>query len=201
MTPTIAVLDYGSGNVHSVARAIALAGAEPVLSREHRAVVDADAVVIPGVGQFGACMRAIVGLGLDRALRDAHEAERPLFGVCVGMQILFESSDEAPEPGLGILPGRVLRLPSGVKVPHMGWNTVEWTQHPYLEDIAGTARFYFVHSYAPAPSAETVGLTTHGRAFSAAVAQDEVFATQFHPEKSGVVGLQLYRNFVRAVAA
>jgi len=198
---TIAVLDYGSGNLHSVSRALARVGGDPSVTGDPSEVAAAEALVIPGVGHFGACMRAICHHGLDVAIRDFRASGRPVFGVCVGMQVLFEGSDEDPEDGLAVMPGRVHRLPDDVKVPHMGWNTVTWTRpHPYAEDLPDGTRFYFVHSFAPDPGDDTVGVTEHGRAFAAAVARDNVFATQFHPEKSGEAGLQLYERFVKAVA-
>ena len=199
----IAVLDYGSGNLHSVSRAIAAVGGEPVVTGEPARVLGADALVIPGVGHVGACMRAICHHGLDGTVREFVASGKPVFGVCVGMQVLFEGSEEDPEPGLSVLPGASRRLPGDVTVPHMGWNTVTWTgRHAYVADIDDGTRYYFVHSYAPDVAAElTIGVTEHGRAFSAAVAKDNVFATQFHPEKSGVAGLAIYERFVNAVAA
>ena len=201
--PSIAVLDYGSGNLHSVSRAIARVGGEPVVTDDAHLVREADALLIPGVGHFGACMRALAHHGLDELIQQVCRAGTPVFGVCVGMQVLFEGSEEDPEPGLGIFSGKVRRLPEEVKVPHMGWNTVTWTQrHPYTSEISEGTRFYFVHSYAPdITEGTTVGLTEHGRPFSSVVTQDHVFATQFHPEKSGEAGLRVYRNFVETVAA
>ena len=200
--PTIAVLDYGSGNLHSVTRALAHAGAEPRVTGDARAVAGADALVIPGVGHFGHCVRAIRAAGLDRAIADAVDAGAPVFGVCVGMQVLFECSEEDADAGLGILPGGSRRLPGGVKVPHIGWNEVTWRRpHPYVEGVAEGTRFYFVHSYAPDVDDGTVGATEHGRPFAAAAARGNVFATQFHPEKSGAAGLAIYANFVSSVRA
>jgi glutamine amidotransferase len=205
----IAVLDYGSGNLHSVSRALAHAGGEPVVTRDPARVAAADALVIPGVGHFGHCVRAIRSLGLDIPIRDAVDAGTPVFGVCVGMQVLLERSEEDPEAGLGVLTGGSRRLvadapanvPGNVKVPHIGWNEVTWTRpHPYIEGIAEGTMFYFVHSYAPDESHDTVGRTEHGRPFAAAAARDNVFATQFHPEKSGEAGLAIYANFVKAVS-
>ncbi|MEO8476224.1 MAG: imidazole glycerol phosphate synthase subunit HisH [Actinomycetota bacterium] len=198
---TIAILDYGSGNLHSVSRALAHVGGEPLVTAAPAEVATADALVIPGVGHFGACMRAICHHGLDAAILRFRESGRAMFGVCVGMQVLFGGSDEDPEEGLGVLTGRVRRLSGEVKVPHMGWNTVTWArEHPYAEDLPEGARFYFVHSFAPDPGEDTVGITDHGRPFAAAVARDNVFATQFHPEKSGEAGLAMYERFVKAVA-
>lgn len=200
---TIAVLDYGSGNLHSVSRALEKVGGSPLITGDPADVRDADALVIPGVGHFGACMRAICHHGLDASIRDFVASGRPVFGVCVGMQVLFDGSDEDSEPGLSILTGSSRVLPDDVKVPHMGWNTVTWRgDHPYVAGLDDDTRFYFVHSFAPeVDDATTVGSTTYGRPFAAAVAEGNVFATQFHPEKSGDAGLAVYERFVRAVAA
>ena len=200
---TIAVLDYGSGNLHSVSRALARVGGTPLITRDAAQVQAADALVIPGVGHFGACMRAIRHHDLDEPIRAFVSSGKPVFGVCVGMQVLFDGSDEDAEAGLSIISGASRLLPHDVKVPHMGWNTVEWrTDHPYVAGIDAGLRFYFVHSFAPdVDVATTVGTTTHGREFAAVVAKDNVFATQFHPEKSGDAGLAVYERFVQAVAA
>jgi glutamine amidotransferase len=201
----IAVLDYGSGNLHSVSRAIAHVGGDVTITAAAEDLDRADAVVIPGVGQFGHCVRSLRAAGLADAVRAVARTGRPLVGVCVGMQILFEGSEEDDEQGLGVLPGRVRRLPSGpgIRVPHVGWNTVAWTgrRHPLTAGIPDGTRFYFVHSYAPDLGPATVGATEHGRTFSAAIADGAVFATQFHPEKSGDAGLQLYENLVKEVIA
>ena len=195
------MLDYGSGNLHSVSRALAHAGGEPVVTGDPRQVAAADALVIPGVGHFGHCVRAIRSLGLDVAITDAIASGRPVFGVCVGMQVLLERSEEDPEAGLAVLAGGSRRLPGEVKVPHIGWNDVTWARpHPYVDGVADGTRFYFVHSYAPDVSDDTVGVTEHGRPFAAVASRDNVFATQFHPEKSGEAGLAIYANFVKAVA-
>jgi imidazole glycerol-phosphate synthase subunit HisH len=196
----IAVLDYGSGNLHSVSRALAHVGGDPMVTDDPFRAAAADALVIPGVGHFGHCVRAIRAKGLDRAISDAVGTGRPVFGVCVGMQVLFEGSAEDPETGLGVLPGVSRRLPDSVKVPHIGWNEVAWEgTHPFVEGIPDGTRFYFVHSYAPDVDGLTIGATEHGRRFAAVVARGTVFATQFHPEKSGEAGLSLYANFVKAV--
>jgi len=191
------------GNLHSVARAIAHVGGQPSVTDDAGGVARADALVIPGVGRFGACMRALADRGLDRTIRSFAASGRPVFGVCLGMQVLLAASDEDPDPGLAIVPGRSRKLPPAVKVPHMGWNTVTWTrEHPYVGAIPQDTRFYFVHSFAPDPDDETtVGVTEHGARFAAVVARDNVFATQFHPEKSSGAGLQIYDAFVKAVAA
>jgi len=200
---TIAVCDYGSGNLHSVARALGHVGADVRVVTSGDEIGDADAVVVPGVGHFGQCVRAVREAGFADAIREAVEDERPVIGVCVGMQILFEGSDEDDAPGLAILPGRVRRLPASERVPHMGWNTVSWAgrRHPYTAGIEDGSSFYFVHSYAAGLGPDTVGAAEHGRAFSAVVARGSVFATQFHPEKSGEAGLALYAAFAAEVAA
>ncbi len=202
MSRQIAVLDYGMGNLHSVSRAIAASGGDVVVTSDQSVVSLAAALLIPGVGHFGACMRALRSSGLDPAVKDFVGTGKPVIGVCVGMQILFEGSEEDDTPGLGILPGLVRRLPSDVKVPHMGWNTIDWLQpHPLVEGLIDRPYFYFVHSYAPdVTPGLTIGASEHGRAFAAAVARDNVFATQFHPEKSGAAGLAVYANLVKAVA-
>jgi glutamine amidotransferase len=198
---TIAVLDYGMGNLRSVERALGHVGGDAEITGDAAAVAAAEALVIPGVGHFGACMRGLRSSGLDRAIVAFAGTGRPVFGVCLGMQVLFDASDEDPAPGLGLLGGRVRSLPANVRVPHMGWNTVEWVRHPYVAGIADGEWFCFVHSYAADVSPATIGTTTYGRTFSAAVAVGNVFATQFHPEKSGDAGLQIYENFVKAVTA
>lgn len=199
---TIAVLDYGMGNLRSVARAIEHVGGTPEVTDDARTALGADGLVVPGVGHFGACMRNLRERGLDAVVTGFAASGRPTFGVCVGMQILFEGSEEDPADGLGLFAGGSRRLPVGVKVPHMGWNTVEWTRpHPFIRDVPPDARFYFVHSFAPDPDEAAVGVTEHGRPFAAAVAKGNVFATQFHPERSGEAGLQLYESFVLEAAA
>lgn len=195
---TIAVLDYGMGNLRSVARAIEHVGGRPEVTDAAERALAADGLVVPGVGHFGACMRNLAEHGLDDAVRGFVTTGRPVFGVCVGLQVLYEGSQEDPTPGLGLFEGVSRRLGPDVKVPHMGWNVVRWTEpHPYVRDVPSGTRFYFVHSFAPDVRAgTTVGVTEHGRPFAAVVAQDNVFATQFHPERSGEPGLQLYEAFV-----
>jgi glutamine amidotransferase len=200
---TIAILDYGMGNLRSVGRALEHVGAEAEITCDGRALERADAVVVPGVGRFGACMRNLAPVA--ETLRSVAASGRAVFGVCLGLQVLFDGSEEDEGAGLAILAGRARRLEEGpgVKVPHMGWNDVRWTaRHTFTDGIPTGTRFYFVHSYAVDLDARlTVGATEHGRPFSAVVAERNVFATQFHPEKSGDAGLALYERFVREAAA
>ncbi len=200
---TIAILDYGMGNLRSVARAVEHVGGKPDVTDDAERALAANGLVVPGVGHFGACMRNLVERRLDDAIRGFVTSGRPVFAVCVGMQVLFDGSEEDATPGLGLFEGRSRRFPSRVKVPHMGWNVVRWTErHPYVRDVPTGTRFYFVHSFAPDVHAHTtVGVTEHGRPFAAAVARDTLFATQFHPEKSGEPGLQLYEAFVLEAGA
>ena len=205
----IAVVDYGMGNLRSVAKALAHVApkARVVISSDVAEVRSADRVVFPGQGAMPDCMRYLFESGLrDEVL--AACAGKPLFGVCVGEQMLFDWSAEGDTRGLGVLAGKVVRfdpatlvLPDGarLKVPHMGWNRVRQSRaHPLWQGIPDGAFFYFVHSYFAEPSdpALTVGETDYGRAFTCAVARDNIFATQFHPEKSAAFGLKLYENFV-----
>ena len=202
--PRISILDYGMGNLRSVAKAVDRAGGQPVTTSDLGDAVGADAMVVPGVGAFGACMDGLKEHGLDRSVREFAETDRPLLGVCLGMQVLFDRSEEGDVEGLGILPGNVVRLPSDVKVPHMGWNTVAWTgTHALTEGLIGESTFYFVHSYACVPEQGdvTVGETDYGIRFAAAIGRDNVFATQFHPEKSGDAGIEIYRNLVKAATS
>jgi glutamine amidotransferase len=199
---TIAILDFGMGNLLSVERALRHVGADAEITGDPARALGADALVVPGVGHFGACMRGLEERGLGTAVRGFAAGGRPVFGVCVGLQVLLEGSEEDDDTGLGILPGVSRRLSGDVKVPHMGWNEVTWTRsHPYVADLPDGERFYFVHSYAPDVDGLTVGWSEHGRRFAAAVARDNVFATQFHPEKSGDAGLHVYERFAKEVAA
>ena len=200
---TIAILDYGTGNLRSVARALEHVGGSAIVTSDPEQALEAHGLVVPGVGHFGACMANLREHGLDAVVKDFAASGRAVFGVCVGMQVLFEGSEEAPDvAGLGLLEGVSRRLPDDVKVPHMGWNTVAWTaEHAYTRDVPPDTRFYFVHSYAPDAQAQTLGVAEHGRPFAAAVARGNVFATQFHPEKSGAPGLALYAAFVNEVSS
>jgi len=195
------IVDYGAGNLRSVARAVARAGYEPLITSEPAAVERAEVVILPGVGAAADTMSNLTRCGLVEPIRQYIAGGRPFLGVCMGMQALFSVSEEGGEHHcLGILPGRVRRLPDGLKVPHMGWNSVrQRLPHPVFEGIADGAFFYFVHSYYPDPEDRSVvaGETSYGLTFAAVVATANIVATQFHPEKSGEAGLRLYDNFLR----
>ncbi len=197
----VAIIDYGAGNLRSVARAVAHAGGEPIITHHWREVERAEAVVVPGVGAAADTMRNLEALGLVEVLRAYILAGRPFLGICMGQQVLFQLSEEGGlHPCLGILRGRVVRLPPGLKVPHMGWNRVYIVRpHPFLEGVRDGEYFYFVHSYYPRPEEpEVVAAVAHYQVeFPAVVARGKLVATQFHPEKSGEAGLRLYRNFLR----
>jgi imidazole glycerol-phosphate synthase subunit HisH len=198
----VAVLDYGSGNLRSAVRALERLGADVELSADPDVAIEADGLVVPGVGAFAACMTGLRDVQAERILTERIEAGRPVLGICVGMQVLFSTGIEhgGRTPGLGLLPGRVERLNAPV-VPHMGWNTVRPPAGSVLFDGVGEdTRFYFVHSYAVHPDADGSGyaatLAEHGEDFVAAVEAGPLSATQFHPEKSGDAGAQLLANWL-----
>ncbi len=211
MTRSVAVVDYGMGNLRSVSQALlhvaADSGLEVVVTHRPDEVMNAERVVLPGQGAMRDCMRQLHDSGLKQAVLDA-AARKPLMGVCIGLQMLLDHSDEQDTPGLGLIPGRVRRFqldgrlqPDGsrYKVPQMGWNQViQRSAHPMWTGVPDASYFYFVHSYYVAPSdpRHTAGETEYGDRFTCAVARDNIFATQFHPEKSADQGLRLYRNFL-----
>jgi glutamine amidotransferase len=200
----IAVLDYGIGNLRSAEKALQKVGADARLTTDPAAVDGAPGVVLPGVGAFGRCMEALRDSGLDAAALAAIEAGRPFMGICIGMQMLYDGSEENPEvQGLGVLPGLVRELPEGVKRPQMQWNVLQPVDaaSPMLAGLARDPWVYFVHSYAPDASDDVVATCDYGGSVVAAVARRNVWATQFHPEKSGATGLQILRNFVDRCAA
>ena len=197
----IAVLDYGIGNLRSAQKALERAGAEAVLVTDAAAAEGAAGVVLPGVGAFGRCMEALRDTGLDRAALAALEAGTPFLGICVGMQLLYRSSEESPGvAGLGVLDGEVRLLPAGVKRPQMQWNRLEPTRldSSLLDGLGPEPWVYFVHSYAPEPTAEVVATCDYGGPVVAAVERGRLWATQFHPEKSGTVGARVLANFAKA---
>ncbi len=201
---SVAVLDYGAGNLRSVQRALERAGATVTVTDDASLAAQADALVVPGVGHYGQCVRQFVAAGLRDLVERWVEDGKPLLGICVGMQILYPESDEDPDvKGLDVLPGRVERLPRDVTVPHMGCNNVtSQRDDPLLEGVAGQ-HVYFVHSYAAVPSEpeHVVATSDYGPGFPAVVRVGSVVGTQFHPEKSSDVGARLLANWVREVAA
>src|SRR5919199_2098675 len=200
----VVVVDYGAGNLRSVEKALQSLGHAPLVTTDPAAVAAAEALVLPGVGAAADTMRSLNALGLADAVRAYVGSGRPFLGVCMGLQALLTGSEEGGwQPCLDLLPGRVRRLPDGQKVPHMGWNTVRQARaHPFFDGIPDGAYFYFVHSYYVAPDSPEVvaGTTDYGVTFPSVVIQDNAIGTQFHPEKSGEMGLRLYDNFVRLCA-
>lgn len=197
----LAIIDYGVGNLRSVEKAFAATGCEAVVSGDEKVLRAAERLVLPGVGAFGACMKALSERGLDQLVRERVAEGTPLLGVCVGMQLLFEESDEfGATAGLGLLRGRVRRFSDELVVPHVGWNRVrERRSHALLNDLAREAFFYFVHSYYCEPLEENVvvGETEYGINYASVVADENICGVQFHPEKSQESGLRLLRNFAR----
>ena len=199
--PLVAVLDYEIGNLRSAQKALEHVGADARLTADRDVIGAADAVVLPGVGAFGRCMEALAATGLDAVAEDVVAAGTPFLGICVGMQLLHEGSEEAPGvPGLGILPGVVRRLPDGVKRPQMQWNVLDRTGPSRLLDgLAEPTWVYFVHSYAAEVGPDTVATCDYGGPVAAVAERGNVAATQFHPEKSGPSGLALLRGFVASL--
>lgn len=204
-SPRIAIIDYGAGNLHSVAKAFEAIGHPANVTHSTADVFAADAVVLPGVGAAGDTMRSLTGIGMADAVRKVIADGKPFFGVCLGLQLLLSSTEEGDEECLGVFKGEVKKFKSGtLKVPHMGWNQVlQKRKHPVFAGIEDGAYFYFVHSYYAVPSDKSLvaAETEYGGNFCSAIAKDNVIATQFHPEKSGPTGLKLYKNFVNIVAA
>ena len=195
----IAVLDYGIGNLRSAEKALQRVGGDAHLITDPADAIGATGVVLPGVGAFGRCMEALRATGLDRVALDAVAAATPFLGICVGMQMLYDGSDEdAAVSGLGVLAGKIRLLPDGVKRPQMQWNRLDPVvpDSPMLAGLGERPWLYFVHSYAPELSDDVVATCEYGGQVVAAAARDRVWATQFHPEKSGPAGLRLLANFV-----
>ncbi len=204
MDRRVVIIDYGAGNLRSVARAVAHVGFEPVVTSRPEDIAAAARVILPGVGAAADTMRNLRERGLVEPVREYIVSGRPFFGVCMGLQALLTVSEEGGEHAcLDVIPGRVVRFPrSELKVPHMGWNQVrQLRDHPLFVDIPDGAYFYFVHSYYARPDDPSVviGETEYGVTFASVVARDRLVATQFHPEKSGELGLRLYRNFLTRV--
>jgi len=202
----LVIVDYGAGNLHSVVRAVTNAGTRPLVTSVARFVAEAEALIVPGVGAAADTMANLRQHGLVEPIREYIASGRPFLGVCMGQQALFDVSEEGGEHEcLGILPGRVVRFPrNGLKVPQMGWNRVRIArEHPIFEDIPDDSYFYFLNSYYPRPDdpGTVIGETEYGVTFASVVARDNVVATQFHPEKSGAMGLRMYQNFLLIATA
>ena len=198
----IAILDYDAGNIKSVEKAVQLLGQEVTITRDRREVLNADKVILPGVGAFGDAMGKIRQYGLYEVIHEVVEQGTPFLGICLGLQLLFERSEESPGvEGLGILKGEILRIPEtpGLKIPHMGWNSLEFRNNGRLfENLPEESYVYFVHSYYLRAADEKIvtAVTEYGTQIHASVEQGNVFACQFHPEKSSDVGIQILKNFV-----
>jgi glutamine amidotransferase len=204
-SPSVVVIDHGSGNLRSAERALVQVGADVVVTSDVDKARDADGVVLPGVGAFAACMAGVIAVGADDVVRKRVAAGRPVLGICVGMQVLYGAGEEhgVRTAGIGVLPGEVVQLSAPI-LPHMGWNTVTPPTESAIFEGVAHERFYFVHSYAARPNgtaAATETTAVHGERFVAAVETGPVAATQFHPEKSGAAGLALLRNWVTSLVA
>jgi glutamine amidotransferase len=205
MTARIAILDYGMGNLRSVEKALEHVGASATISWDAGAVRDADGLILPGVGAFPRAMERVRERGLDELIAERREAGVPILGICLGLQLLFESTTElGGAAGLGLLAGEVAELDAdGLKVPHIGWSPVRWERESRLiEGIESETPFYFVHSFAPRPeAADLLGIAAYGARFACAAERDNVFGVQFHPEKSSAAGLRLLSNFAGVCSA
>ena len=208
--PRIAVVEYGAGNLVSIDQALTTVGADVALVRDRDALRSADALIVPGVGAARPAMARLESRGLVEPIRAWLAADRPFLGICLGLQLLFEGSDEDGATTLGVVPGRTVRIEDAPTLPHIGWNQVERTRpHPLFGGVAEAADFYFVHSYAGAPRNEglaagedlVLATTEHGGRFTSAVARGSMLGVQFHPERSGRDGLRLLANFVALVRA
>ncbi len=199
----IAIIDYGAGNLRSVQKACEVLGAETIITSDPEEILKAGQVILPGVGAFGDCMHSLDSIGLTDIVRKAATSGKPFLGICLGMQLLFESSEESPGiKGLGIFPGKIVKIPKqeGYKIPHMGWNSLTFTKEsPLFEGLSPEPFVYFVHSfYAEPQDSSIVAATTHYCGdLTVSISHNNIFATQFHPEKSGDVGLKILENFIR----
>ncbi len=200
----IAIIDYGAGNLRSVVNAITRLGYQPVVTSKPGDLANARVVILPGVGAAGETMKNLRALGMVDPIRQYINEGRPFFGVCIGLQILFDDTEEGGGyECLRVFPGRVRRLPDGMKIPHMGWNQVKQIQqHPVFDGIPNGANFYFVHSYYAEPEDKSLvaGETEYGINMCSAIITGNLIATQFHPEKSGELGLKIYDNFLKLAA-
>jgi len=206
--PVVAVIDYDMGNLHSACKGLEIAGATPVVTNNPQDLANADGIVLPGVGSFDPAMQKLRATNLEQSIHDAIASGKPFLGICLGMQILFESSEEGQESGLGVIKGQVKRFNSepNLTIPHMGWNQLDLTQAccPLWQDLGDRPWMYFVHSYYTDPinPAVSAATTTHGsQKVTVAIARDNLMAVQFHPEKSSTTGIHLLTNFVKMITA
>lgn len=197
----IVIIDYGAGNLRSVANAITKLGYEPKITSNPGDLLNAQAVILPGVGAAGETMKNLIKLGLVNSIRQLITEDRPFFGICIGLQVLFSITEEGGwHDCLGVISGQVRKLPAGLKIPHMGWNQVKQVgSHPIFDGIPDETNFYFVHSYCAEPDDKSlvVGETNYGFTICSVIARGNLVATQFHPEKSGEFGLRMYDNFIK----
>ena len=206
--PVVAVIDYDMGNLHSACKGLEIAGATPIVTNDPQKLAAADGIVLPGVGSFDPAMEKLRATGLEQPIHEAIASGKPFLGICLGMQILFDSSEEGLAKGLGIIAGQVKRFrpEANLTIPHMGWNQLHLNQAncPLWQDLGASPWMYFVHSYYTEPEDVdvTAATTTHGsQTVTVAIAKDNVMAVQFHPEKSSTDGIHLLTNFVRMVSA
>ncbi|MCH5209717.1 MAG: imidazole glycerol phosphate synthase subunit HisH [Oscillospiraceae bacterium] len=197
----IAIIDYGAGNLHSVKNALDFLGAQCIITGDRDEILNADKVILPGVGAFGDAMKSLEDNGLSETVKQAIDSGKPFLGICLGLHLLFEESEESPgAKGLGVFKGKVVKIPDrGLKIPHMGWNSITLAKSSKIFNNIGEAPYvYFVHSYYIQPSDKEIvsAYTEYGQSLSIAVENDNVFATQFHPEKSGEVGMKILKNFI-----
>lgn len=198
----IGIIDYGAGNIRSVEKALVKLGEAPVVSADPEIILKADKVILPGVGSFGSAMERLNKAGMSEAIREVAKAGTPFLGICLGLQLLFESSEESPGVcGLGVLKGKIVRIPdaAGLKIPHMGWNSLDVNKKSrILGHLQGEPYVYFVHSYylQAADENDVAAATNYGVKIHAAAERDNVFATQFHPEKSSDTGLSILKKFI-----
>jgi imidazole glycerol-phosphate synthase subunit HisH len=201
----IAIIDYGAGNIHSIEKALEYVGAQVRVTDDPAVVAASRAVVLPGVGSGGSAMQRMRERGLDDAIRKATTQGKPFLGICLGMQLLADHHEEGEVDGLGLFRGTVRRIPAGPKIPHMGWNQVQPVQDdlPLFVDVSADEYFYFAHSYYVEPQDQlgVAATTDYGSPYCSVIATEQVWGTQFHPEKSGEVGIQVLRNFVKWVSA
>ncbi len=197
----IAIIDYGAGNLHSVKNALDFLGAESVITGDKDTILSADKVILPGVGAFGDAMKKLEETGLSDVVREVKESKKPLLGICLGLHLMFEESEETPGvKGIGLFKGKVKKIPDcGLKIPHIGWNNIETKPSSWLFDGMGEEPYvYFVHSYYAVPEDESIisAYTEYGERLSIAIEKDNVAAVQFHPEKSSEKGMQILKNFI-----